>query len=187
MTTNIPTTELLEVLENEYATKLRPATLQELGDHFNVSAAAVRYALLAHVERGEVYKLPGARGYMPAWAAHAIAAEGLKRVQDPFAREKLEQYLNPPVKALVCDCMHTHFGVIQFPNPSTADQRSQVARDHFNGTRFIIDAILPTDGEYEVIVHPGVCDCGSATIARKCTICGAWICEDCESDHDHGG
>jgi hypothetical protein len=185
MAANIPTLELLQILEQEFAANLRPATLQELGQHFDASAAAVRYALLPHIDAGEIVKLPGARGYMPKWAAHAIAAEGLKRIQDPSTREKLQQVLNPPVKVRVCDCMRNSFGHEEFPNPSTHGQRAAIARDHFAGTRFIVDAIVPTENGYDIIAHPGICDCGADSIAWKCPDCGVWICECCDETHVH--
>jgi DNA-binding transcriptional regulator YhcF (GntR family) len=171
--------ELLTEVEKQYVVNMRPATLQELAETFGVVHQTVRNVMMQLVEEGSIVKLYGHRCYAPAWIVQAIAEEGLKRIQDPQTREKIIAMVKP-VKARLVDCMRNQFGAIEFPNPSTNEQRMEIAHDHFYGTKLGVQAILPTEEGYDIIVVPGQCDCGSYETSYKCPDCGAWICESCQ-------
>ena len=182
MTTALRTDRLIEILEELYAVNLRPATLQEIGNEIGASPMGVRHALQDHIAEGAVVKLHGARGYMPAWAVQAIATEGLKRIQNEAVRSKIQSHINQPVVARVCDCMRNQIGVVEFPNPSTSSERTNIALQLLDPQHLILNSILPTDKGYDVIVHPERCDCGLRDIAYKC-VCNAWVCDDCRRFH----
>jgi hypothetical protein len=176
------TDRLVEVLEQLYVVNLRPPTLKEIGNELGVTAVGVFQAIQGYVQDGTVVKLPGARGYMPRWSVQMIADEGMRRIQDEGIRAKIKQNMNVPAAARICDCMRNQIGTMEFPNPSTSSDRTQIALEVLAPQGLVLDSILPTGTGYDVIVHPQRCSCGSENVAYKC-VCNAWICDDCRPFH----
>ncbi len=176
------TERLVETLEELYAVNMRPPTLKEIGDVLGVTAVGVYQAIQGYIQDGTIVKLPGARGYMPAWSVQVIANEGLRRIQNEEVRARIKANLNMPVAVRICDCMRNQIGTMEFPNPSTSAERTQLALEVLEPQGLVLDSILPTGIGYDVIVHPQRCSCGSENVAYKC-VCNAWICDDCRPLH----
>jgi hypothetical protein len=182
MTTDLRTERLIEVLEELYVVNMRPPTLQEIGEVMGATAVGVHSALKDRIEDGTVVKLPGARGYLPACYVRIVATEGLRRIKNEEVRARIKANINIGVDVRICDCMRNQIGTMEFPNPSTSSERTQLALEVLEPQGLVLDSILPTGIGYDVIVHPQRCSCGSENVAYKC-VCNAWICDDCRPLH----